>query len=89
MNTGIIYSSFIAGLFGMTKETGKNLNLNQNDGHRIIELLTRAEVLLRDELREQCNNSRSLDLQFLLEAQLNVSRALEALYDRVSNHCTF
>jgi hypothetical protein len=73
----------------MAEETGKNLNLNRNDGHRIIELLIRAETLLREELREQCNRSRSLDLQFLLEAQLNVSRALEALYDRASNHYTF
>jgi hypothetical protein len=76
-------------IFIMTEETGKNLNLNQSDGHRIIELLTRAEILLREELREQCNRGRSLDLQFLLEAQLNVSRALEALYDRASNHYTF
>jgi hypothetical protein len=73
----------------MTEETGRNLNVNDNDGHRIIELLTQAEVLLRDELREHCNNGRSLDLQFLLEAQLNVSRALEALYDKASDNCTF
>ena len=73
----------------MIEETGKNLDLNKKDGHQIIELLTQAESLLRDELREHCNNSRSLDLQFLLEAQLNVSRALEALYDRASDNYTF
>jgi ribosome-binding factor A len=73
----------------MIEETGKTLNLNQKDGQQIIELLTQAEGLLRDELRQHCNNSRSLDLQFLLEAQLNVSRALEALYDRASNDYTF
>jgi ribosome-binding factor A len=73
----------------MTEETGKTLGLNQKDGHRIIELLTQAEGLLRAELREHCNNGRSLDLQFLLEAQLNVSRALEAMYDRASDNYTF
>lgn len=73
----------------MTEETGKNLDLSQKDGHQIIELLTQAECLLRDELRQHCNNGHSLDLQFLLEAQLNVSRALEALYDRASDNYTF
>jgi hypothetical protein len=73
----------------MIEETGRNLNIDDSDGHRIIALLTKAEMLLRDELREQCNNGRSLDLQFLLEAQLNVSRALDALYDRASDNCTF
>ncbi len=73
----------------MIGETGKNLNIDESDGHRIIALLTKAEILLRDELRDYCSNGRSLDLQFLLEAQLNVSRALEALYDRTSDNCTF
>jgi len=73
----------------MTEETGKELDFNQKDGHQIIELLTRAECLLRDELRQHCDNGRSLDLQFLLEAQLNVSRALEAMYDRASDNYTF
>jgi hypothetical protein len=73
----------------MAEETEKNLDFNQNDGHQIIELLTQAEILIRDEIRGQCNNGRSLDLQFLLEAQLNVSRALEALYDRATHDYTF
>jgi hypothetical protein len=73
----------------MTGDTGKDLYPHHGDGHRIIELLTEAEILLRQELQEHCNNNRSLDLQFLLEAQLNVSRALEALYDRASDDCTF
>jgi hypothetical protein len=73
----------------MTEDTGKDLNVDRNDGHRIIELLTEAEILLKEELWEHCNNNRSLDLQLLLEAQLNVSRALEALYDRASDDCTF
>ena len=73
----------------MAEETGKTLDLNQKDGQQIIELLTQAEGLLRAELKQQCNNSRSLDLQFLLEAQLNVSRALEAMYDRASENYTF
>jgi hypothetical protein len=73
----------------MDEETGKNLDGNQNDGCRIIELLTQAEILIRDEIRGQCKNDRRLDLQFLLEAQLNVSRALEALYERATDDCTF
>jgi hypothetical protein len=73
----------------MMEETGKHLDLDQQDGHQIIELLTRAECLLREELRQHCNDGRSLDLQFLLEAQLNVSRALEAMYDRASDIYTF
>jgi hypothetical protein len=73
----------------MAEETGKTLNLNQKDGQHIIELLTQAESLLRAELKQHCNDGRSLDLQYLLEAQLNVSRALEALYDRASDNCTF
>ena len=73
----------------MVEETGKHFYADGTDGHRIITLLTKAEMLLRDELREQCNSGRSLDLQFLLEAQLNVSRALDALYDRASDDCAF
>ncbi len=73
----------------MAEETGRTLDLNQKDGQQIIELLTQAEGLLRAELKQQCNNGRSLDLQFLLEAQLNVSRALEAMYDRASENYTF
>ena len=73
----------------MTEETGKTLDLNQKDGQQIIELLTRAEGLLRAELKQHCNSGHSLDLQFLHEAQLNVSRALEAMYDRASENYTF
>jgi hypothetical protein len=73
----------------MAEEIDENLDVNQGDGQRIIELLTQAEILIREELRGQCNIGHRLDLQFLLEAQLNVSRALEALYDRASDNCTF
>jgi ribosome-binding factor A len=73
----------------MAEETGKTLDLDPKDGHQIIELLTQAEGMLREELRQHCNNGRSLDLQFLLEAQLNVSRALEAMYDKASDNYTF
>jgi hypothetical protein len=73
----------------MVEETGKTLNLNPKDGHQIIELLTQADGLLREEMKQHCYNGRSLDLQFLLEAQLNISRALEALYDRASDNYTF
>jgi ribosome-binding factor A len=73
----------------MAEETGKTLDLNEKDGQQIIELLVQAEGLLRAELKQHCHQGRSLDLQFLLEAQLNVSRALEALYDRASCNYTF
>jgi len=73
----------------MAEETGKTLELNEKDGLQIIELLTQAEGLLRAELKQHCNSGRSLDLQFLQEAQLNVSRALEAMYDRASENYTF
>jgi ribosome-binding factor A len=73
----------------MVEETGKTLDLSPQDGQQIIELLTQAEGLLRQEMKQHCNDGRSLDLQFLLEAQLNVSRALEALYDKASDHYTF
>jgi ribosome-binding factor A len=73
----------------MAEETGKILELNEKDGQQIIELLTQAEGLLRAELKQHCNTGRNLDLQFLLEAQLNVSRALEAMYDRASDNYTF
>jgi len=73
----------------MVEEIGKTLDLDQKDGQQIIELLTQAEGLLRAELKQHCNNGRNLDLQFLQEAQLNVSRALEAMYDRASENFTF
>lgn len=73
----------------MAEETGKTLDLNEKDGQQIIELLTQAEGLLRAELKQHCRTGRNLDLQFLLEAQMNVSRALEALYDRASDNYTF
>ena len=73
----------------MAEETGSSLELNKKDGQQIIELLTQAESLLRAELRQHCQEGRALDLQFLQEAQLNVSRALEAMYDRASEFYTF
>jgi ribosome-binding factor A len=73
----------------MAEETGKTLQVNEKDGQQIIELLMQAESLLRAELKHNCKTNRNLDLQFLLEAQLNVTRALEALYDRVSYNYTF
>jgi hypothetical protein len=70
-------------------EIGDNENHGNNNGHNIIELLCQADGLLRDELKTKCDEGRSLDIQYLLEARLNVSRALEALYDRTSDNCTF
>jgi hypothetical protein len=82
-------SAFQNNEVNMAEETGKTLDLNQKDGQHIIELLTQAESLLRAELKQRCNDGRSLDLQYLLEAQMNVSRALEALYDRAWDNCAF
>jgi hypothetical protein len=73
----------------MTENIGKDLNLNHKDGQQIIELLTQAECLIREELKQYCSNGQHLHLQFLLEAQLNVSRALEAMYDRASDTVAF
>jgi hypothetical protein len=60
-----------------------------NDGHIIIELLCQADSLLREELRTLGDGKTSLEIRPLFEAQLNISRAIEALYDRVSYRYTF
>ena len=62
-------------------------NKNQessNNGFNIIEMLYKAEGLIRDELKKQLENSTSLEVRILLEAQLNIYRAIDALYDRES-----
>jgi hypothetical protein len=60
-------------------------NYVKRDGRHIIELLCQADHLLRNELREIFSNGHQFDFQFLLEAQLNISKAIEALYDRASD----
>ena len=67
----------------------KNYNDDTNqessdNGFNIIEMLYRAEGLIRDELKKQLENSTSLEVRILLEAQLNIYRAIDALYDRES-----
>ena len=62
-----------------------NTTDHKKDGHLIIELLCRADGLLRDELREIFTNGHRREFQFLLEAQLNISRAIEAMYDRAAD----
>jgi hypothetical protein len=64
-----------------------NSNVDQesnSNGFNIIEILYRAEGLIRDELKKQLENSTSLEVRVLLEAQLNIYRAIDALYDRES-----
>lgn len=67
------------------EDNNNNVNQESNsNGFNIIEILYRAEGLIRDELRKQLENSTSLEVRILLEAQLNIYRAIDALYDRES-----
>ena len=66
------------------RKASDNIRESRRDGCSIIELLCQADSLLRDELRIQLYNDNNLEIGFLLEAQLNISRAIEALYDRAS-----
>lgn len=60
-------------------------NANQgNDGSHIIELLYRVDTLLRDELRNACDQNRPHQIQYLLEARVNINQAIEAIYDKTS-----
>ena len=65
-------------------EANNDFRRSKSEGHQIIELLCQADSMLRAKLRMQCDNDSSLDIRFLLEAQVNTSRAIEALYDWVS-----
>ena len=69
------------------KEAHEGVDQIRGDGAHIIELLCEADGLLRDELKTQCCDNNDLGVRFLLEAQINTSRAIEALYDRaLHNH---
>lgn len=64
---------------------GNNKNQeSSNNSFNVIEMLYKAEGLIRDELKKQLENSTSLEVRILLEAQLNIYRAIDALYDRES-----
>ena len=66
-------------------DTDDSQNNGKRDGRSVIELLCQADNLIRKELREIFSNGHQFDFQFLLEAQLNISKAIEALYDRASD----
>ena len=59
-----------------------------NDGNYIVELLYEVDSLLRDELEMVYKNNHTLEMQYLLEARLNINKAIEAIYDKMShNYC--
>ena len=68
----------------MENHAGNENQESSNNGFNIIEMLYKAEGLIRDELKKQLENSTSLEVRILLEAQLNIYRAIDALYDRES-----
>ena len=68
----------------MENHAGNKNQESSNNGFNIIEMLYKAEGLIRDELKKQLENSTSLEVRILLEAQLNIYRAIDALYDRES-----
>ena len=63
------------------EEASNQHRQGRGDGQLIVELLCQADTLLRDELRTYLDNGSSPEIIFLLDAQLNISRAIEALYD--------
>ncbi len=67
------------------EEARDHVKQSRGNGYHIVELLCQADSLLRDEMKMQCYGDNSLEIRFLLEAQLNISRAIEALYDRASH----
>ena len=68
----------------MKNNDGDTNQESSDNGFNIIEMLYRVEGLIRDELKKQLENSTSLEVRILLEAQLNIYRAIDALYDRES-----
>ena len=59
-----------------------------NDGNYIVELLYEVDSLLRDELEMVYKNNHTLEMQYFLEARLNINKAIEAIYDKMShNYC--
>lgn len=69
------------------KETPRKISRNV-DGNYIVELLCEVDSLLRDELEMVFKNNHTLEIQYLLEARLNINKAIEAIYDKIShNYC--
>jgi hypothetical protein len=56
-----------------------------NNGYSMIELLYKVDTMLRDELKSACEQNRSLEMRYLLEARVNVNQAIEAIYDKKSH----
>jgi len=67
------------------KETPRRTNQN-TDGNHIVELLCEVDSLVRDELEMACKNKYTLEMQYLLEARLNINKAIEAIYDKISHN---
>jgi len=68
-------------------ETPRRTNRN-SDGNHIVELLCEVDSLVRDELETACKNRYTPEMQYLLEARLNINKAIEAIYDKIShNYC--
>lgn len=52
------------------------------DGRNVFELLDKAQEMLRHELLRQCDNGNNrYKITCVLEAQVNIDRAIEALFD--------
>ena len=85
----VIFTNFKECEVTATEEASYELQHIRNNGHNIIELLSQADGLLREELRTKCDDKADLETRLLLEAQLNVSRAIEALHDRALSDYTF
>ena len=56
---------------------------SNDDEYPVIEVLRQADNLLKDKLRIEFCEEYGPEIKYLIEAQLNVSRAIEALYDRL------
>jgi hypothetical protein len=68
-------------------ETPRRTNQN-TDGNHIVELLCEVDSLVRDELEMAYKNKYTLEMQYLLEARLNINKAIEAIYDKISHNYT-
>ena len=63
------------------KEVSSQVREPEDNGN-VFELLDKAQVMLRHELLRQCDNGNDRNkITCLLEAQVNIDRAIEALYD--------
>jgi hypothetical protein len=65
------------------EEGSEGIARSNGDEYPIIEVLCQADSLLTDKLRIESCKEYGPEVKYLLEAQLNISRAIEALYDRL------